>query len=571
MKKKTLKHQHIIQLALSLVILVLIVFISSKAFFRIDLTSEKRYTLSEETKTILKSLDDVVYVKVYLEGELPAGFKKLHNVIRETLDEFRVIAKTNVQYEFINPSESSDAKTREKLSAELESKGLRPINIKSRDKEGGESEKIIFPGALITFNGREIPVGLLQNRLGVSAEENLNNSMQTVEYELIKGIFNLSNKNVQKVGFLEGQGELSNMQIADIDAELSGHYAVEPVIINGKPGALETYKLIIVAKPTQPFKEQDKFVLDQYIMNGGKVLWLIDGVNVNTDSLANGSTIGFVNNLNIDDQLFTYGVRINPNLVQDFNCNQIYISAGSESGQSRLIPARWLYYPLISPSADNPISRSIDPVWIRYASQIDTLAVPGIRKTVLLRTSNITKLVTAPVYIRLDEVKKNLVRSEFNKPFQPVAVLLQGKFPSLFRNRQAKDIIPEAVNIGIKTESVPTRMIVIADGDLIANDVRMTPNGPMVTKLGYDKYSRKTFGNMNFIVNAVDYLTDEPWLSVLRAKEFRLRILDKDRISVERFTWQMINVVLPVLLVIGFGVFYTRWRKRKYSNTQFPS
>ncbi len=564
MKKKDIKQQHIIQLALSLVILALVVFISSKAFFRVDLTSEKRFTLSDETRTILKSVDDIVYVKVYLEGDLPVGFKKLHNVIRETLDEFRVYSKTNIQYEFINPSESSDPNVRKSVYAELVSKGLQATNIQSHDKEGSASEKIIFPGALISYKGNEFPVGLLRNNVSLSADENLNNSMQTVEYALIKGIFDLTNKNVQKIGFLEGQGELSNMQIADIDRELSNYYKVEPVIIDGKPGALDSYKAIVVAKPSQSFKEQDKFVLDQYIMNGGKVLWFMDEVSVNADSLAGGATVGFINDLNIHDQLFSYGVRINPNLVQDVQCNQLPINAGNVGGQPRWVPAPWLYYPLISPLVDHPITRNLNLIWAKFASQIDTLAMPNIRKTPLLKTSTYTKLVKAPLFIQLSEVKNRMERSEFNKPNQTIAVLLEGRFPSLFRNRQVKDILPGS-DVTLKAESVPTKMIVVADGDMIANDVRMSPKGLMITPLGFDKYSRQTFGNKEFVVNAIDYLTNESGLMALRAKEFKLRVLDKARIQDERFKWQMINTVLPVLLVIGFGIYYNNSRKKKYA------
>ncbi|HEY4788712.1 MAG TPA: gliding motility-associated ABC transporter substrate-binding protein GldG [Bacteroidales bacterium] len=564
MKKKELKRQHVIQLILSLIILILAVFISSKVFFRIDLTSEKRFTLSSETKTILKDLDDVVYVKVYLDGDLPVGFKKLRNVIRETLDEFRVYGKSNVQYEFINPSESSDIKVRRNIYSDLVNKGVQVTNIQSHDKEGGESEKIIFPGALISYKGNELPVALLKNNVTLSAEENLNNSMQTVEYSLIKGIYDLTNKNILKIGFLEGQGELSNMQIADIDRELSNYYRVEPVVINKNLKALDPYKVIVIAKPTKSFDETDKFVIDQYVMNGGKVMWFVDEVNVNADSLTNGSTIGFINDLGIDDQLFTYGVRINPNLVQDIQCNQLPVSAGNVGGQTRWVPAPWLYYPLISPLVDHPITRNLNLVWAKFASQIDTLAVPGIRKIPLLKTSTFTRLVKAPLFIRLSEVKEGINRSEFNKPNQTISILLEGRFPSLFRNRQAKDILP-GDDIVLKKLSVPTKMIVVADGDLIANDVRISAKGPMITPLGFDKYSRQTFGNKEFIVNCIDYLTDESGLMALRAKEFKLRILDKARIRDERFKWQMINTVLPVFIVIAFGFYYNASRKKKYA------
>jgi ABC-2 type transport system permease protein len=566
MKKTELKKQHIVQLTFALIIMALVAFISSRAFFRIDLTSEHRYTLSDETKKILKNLDDIIYVKVYLDGDLPIGFKKLHNSIRETLDEFRVYGKDNLQYEFINPSESTDEKTRNKAYSDLYRKGVLPSRFQGHDKEGGANEKIVFPGAIISYKGIEIPVGFLKSNPQLSEEENLNNSMQTVEYELIKTIYNLSSKKVDKLAFLEGQGELSEIQTADISHELSNYFEVDRGTIHGKNGILDGYKAIIVARPTTPFTEQDKFVLDQYIMKGGKVLWFVDAVNVNADSLASGATFGFINNLSLDDQLFTYGVRINPNLVQDIQCNVLPISAGGPGEQARWVPTPWLYYPLISPTVDHPITRNINLVWARYASQIDTLSVPNIKKTGLLKTSANTKLINVPVYIKLEDVKKSPVPSEFNKQNQSIAVLLEGKFPSVFRNRMVKNIIPGA-ETNYKAQSVPTRMIVVADGDLIANDVRITPKGPSVSPLGYDKYTRQTFGNKEFIVNAVNYLTDETGLISLRAKEFKLRILNKSQIQDERLKWQILNAVLPVLLVILFGVGYHYSRKRKYSKS----
>jgi ABC-2 type transport system permease protein len=561
MKKKELKKQHIIQLCFSLVILALAVFISSRVFFRIDLTSEKRYTLSGETKKILKKLDDVVYVKVYLEGELPIGFRKLHNSIRETLDEFRVYAKDNIQYEFINPSENTDPKIRNKVYAELYKKGLLPTNTQSHDKEGGVSEKILFPGALVTYKGMEVPVDLWKNNVFFSADQNLDNSMQAVEYSLIRPIYTIANKNVEKIAFLEGHGELDAMQVGDITSELANYFQVDRGAIHGKIEALDGYKLVVIAKPSQPFTEQDKFVLDQYIMKGGKVLWLVDAVNVNADSLAKGETFGFINNINVDDQLFTYGVRINPNLVEDIQCNELPVNVGLTGNQPRWVPARWLYYPLITPLVDHPITRNLNVILAKFASQIDTLAVPGIKKTYLLKTSGMTKLVKAPLLISLSEVKQKQERSEFNRPNQPIAVLLEGKFPSVFRNRAIQSIMPGSI---LKPESVPTKMIVVADGEMIANDVRTTPQGPVITTLGYDKYTRQTFGNKEFIVNAVNYLADESGLIALRAREFKLRLLDKARIREEQSKWNIINTVLPVVLVLVFGVYFNYSRRKKY-------
>jgi len=539
--------------------------LSSRLFFRVDVTSEKRFTLSEKTKEILKNTKDVIFVKVYLDGELPVGFKKLRGAIQETLDEFRIYAGDNLQYQFINPTESASKSVREKLFNELVDKGLKPINIKVNEKEGEKSEKVIFPGAVVSYNGIEIPVDLLANNVEFTAEENLNNSIQNIEYELIKTIFILSNKNVEKIAFLEGQGELNEIQTGDVTRELSNYFQVDRGKINGTPGILDSYKAIVIARPTVPFSEPDKLVLDQYIMNGGKVLWLVDGVSVNRDSLANGSSLGLVNSLNIDDLLFTYGARINPNLVQDIQCNVLPVQTGSSGNQNKWTPAPWLYYPLISPLVQHPITRGLNLIFSRFVSTIDTVGNQlDVKKTVLLRSSGYTKLVNAPLFISLAEVKANPVKEQFNKPNQPLAVLLEGKFKSVYRNRNLKDIIQGWNKEDLKF-SKPGKMIVIADGDMIENDVKLTANGPMITALGYDKYTGQTFANKEFIVNAVSYLTDENGLLSLRSKDFKLRLLDKKEIEEHSLFWKLINTVLPVAIVLLFGILFFQIRRIKYS------
>jgi gliding-associated putative ABC transporter substrate-binding component GldG len=565
MEKKDLKKQHIIQIGLSLVILILIAFIASKVFFRIDITSEKRYTLSSETKTILKGLNESVYVKVYLDGDLPVGFKKLRNSIRETLDEFRVYGKDNVQYEFINPSENNNIKLRNQLFSELMGKGLKPVNLQSQDKEGGSSEKIIFPGAIVSFNGIEIPISFLKNNPNLSADENLNNSIQGIEYELIQKIHLLTSKQVDKIAFIEGHGELNEYETSDITSELSNYFEVDRGIINGTMGILDPYKAIIIAKPTKPFSEADKLVIDQYVMNGGKVLWFIDEVNVNTDSLVNGSTLGLINNCNIDDQLFKYGVRINPNLIQDIQCNVIPINTAPYGEQPKWTPSPWFYLPLVSPLVDHPVTRNLNLILTKYPSQIDTVGNGGkVKKTILLKSSNFTRLVKAPLGISLAEVRNPVQQETFNSPNQTMAVLLEGQFTSLFRNRMVDNVVTGS-QAAFKGESVPTKMLVVADGDLPANDVRMTAKGPMISPLGYDKYTRQTFGNKEFIANAVSFMTDESSLINLRSKEFKLRILDKQRLQEEKLKWQIINTLLPVLLIIAFGIGFNYIRKRKYA------
>jgi gliding-associated putative ABC transporter substrate-binding component GldG len=445
-------------------------------------------------------------------------------------------------------------------------KELKPTKIQMKGADGSSSERTIFPCAMVSYNGVEVPVQLLKNNPTLTAEENLNNSTQNIEFELVKTIFNLTNKHIDKIAFLEGHGELNELETGDITKELSYYYQVDRGVINGKPGILDAYKAIVIAKPTKSFSEQDKLIIDQYIMRGGKVIWFIDEVNVSIDSLANGATFGFISPLNLDDQLFTYGARINPNLIQDIQCNILPVQAGMNGNQPRWVPAPWLYYPLLAPLVVHPVTRDLNLIFSRFASTIDTVGEgSGIKKTVLLKTSSYTKTVNAPIYISLDEVKNNPVKEEFNKPNQTVALLLEGQFKSVFRNRNAGQIIPGWKD-KLQSLSIPNKMIIVADGDMIANDVRMTAKGPMITALGYDKYSRQSFGNKEFIVNAINFLVDENGLIEMRSKEFKLRLLDKKRLSEEKVKWKVINTLVPVIIVLLFAMFFQYRRKRKYTS-----
>jgi len=565
MKNKQI-YKNLLYLILALTIIALLAFISSRYFFRVDLTSEKRYTLSESTKNILDTIPEVAYIKIYLDGDLPVGFERLKDASEEILNEFKVHAGEYLQYEFINPHEENDPEVRERIFNELYEKGLNPTNIRVKETEGGTSQKIIFPGALVVYNGIEFPVDLLNNNPGLSAEVNLNNSIQGLEYKFINAIRNLSITNYEKIAFIEGHGELNDYEVGDVTRALASYYQVDRGVINGRVGSLDNYKAVIVAKPSLPFPEEDKFVLDQYLMNGGKILWLLDGVKVNRDSLQHGNTLAFINNLNLDDQLFKYGVRINPNLIMDIQSALIPVNTALAGNKPNFAPSPWWYYPLLNTNDAHPVSRNINLVKAEYASSLDTLggAKNYIKKTFLLASSRLTKIQQVPAFISLSQVKDQPSQKEFAHSFIPVGVLLEGKFESVFTNRilDGFDIKGEYL---FKERSSNTKMILIADGDMIKNDVRMTPNGPAITPLGYDRFSNQTFGNKDFILNAVNYLTDETGIMSLRSREFKLRLLDRQKIRDEKLKWQLINVVLPILLVVIFGFIITFIRKRKYT------
>jgi ABC-2 type transport system permease protein len=563
-KRQSISRNDLTFLAGIIAALLLINIINQGLFFRIDLTGEKRYTLSDNTKKILRNLDDMVFIRVYLEGDLNIPFKKFSDNIRDLLDEFKVYGKNKIQYEFVNPFEDASQKMQNKIIQELYEKGLRPTNIRQRDKEGGTSEKIIFPGAMVIYRNIEIPLNLLMNNPGLDAEENLNHSIENLEYEVISTIKNITNKHTEKIAFLEGQGELNEYQVNDISQELSKSYQIDRGKINGKPGILDEYKAIIVAKPTLPFTEPDKFVIDQYIMNGGRVLWLIDAVQVSLDSLINGETMAFIANLNLDDMLFRYGVRIDPVLVQDIQCNVIPVNVALKGNPANFQPAPWLYYPLIEPNSNHPITQNLNLILCRFANVIDTIeARKSIRKTPLLTTSPVVRTRKVPSIVSLDEIKDTPRKEEFTGSQALIGVLLEGRFESAFVNRGVDQYFKNTPSI--KERSKPTRMAVIADGDIISNDVKYTPQGPSISPLGYDRYTRQTFGNKEFLVNLIQYLTDDNNLLKLRSREFRLHLLDKEKIASERNLWIWLNMIIPSLIVLILGGAYLFYRIRKFA------
>ncbi len=551
--------------AVQIIIVILVAVILSSFFFRIDLTSEKRYTLSAYSKRVLKNLHDVVFVRVYLEGDLNIPFLKMQRSIREMLDEFRIYGKDNLQYLFINPFKSNDAQMRKDMFNELYEKGLKPVNILSNDKEGGSSEKIIFPGAIITYRGVEVPVNLLQNNPQLSAEENINNSLQLLEFELIKIISSRTKDNTEKLAFIEGHGELDEYQTEDISKEIAWFYQVDRGRIQGKPGILDDYKAVIIAKPSLRFSEQDKYVLDQYLMKGGRILWFLDRVEVSTDSLTMGSTLAMINDLNLDDMLFRYGVRVNPVLIKDLQCNIIPVNVALAGNTPDFRPSPWYYFPLLSSPSGHPVTRNLNMIKSEFVNTIDTIgARKGIKKTVLLKSSVYSNYSNAPALISLDEIRLKPDPEEFRSPGMPVAVLLEGTFESVFRNRIVDNIIPGAANDFIDM-SQPSKMLVVADGDIIRNDVRITPQGIYSLPLGFDRYTQQTYGNKDFIMNALHYITGNEELIKLRSRELTLRLLNKVKIKEEKLFWILINTVLPGLMVIIAGITYNFLRRRKYT------
>ena len=568
MVNKQLIQKHVVQYLVLVVVLVIVAAISANTFFRIDLTSEKRYTLATSTKEVLRNLDAPVYFRVYLAGDLPPDFVEFQESIRDMLDEFRAYAGENIQYDFINIYDEQNEEVRNRTIMNLFNKGLRVTNIKMRDAEGGSSDKIIFPGAVLNYKGMEFPVNLLKNNPSLPHEVNLSNSVQSLEYEFSKALHSLSKSDVPKIAFIEGHGELDSLQTYSIMNELKNFFQVDRGVIGGNMEALLDYEAIIIAQPMRPFSAADKFAIDQYVMRGGKVLWFIDPVVTLPDSLSSGMTISLVNDLNIEDLLFKYGFRIEYNIVTDLQCNYIPVNISVQGTAEDTEMRPWVYNPLLTAPSTHPITRGLNYVHGQFVSSFDTIGVSTqeLQRTVLLSSSERSRKRQVPLRISMDEVSRDPDPRMFNEANLPVAVLAEGVFPSFFRNYS----VPSGVyppDAEIVEESERTSMFVVTDGDIIRNEVRVEGGRVAAAVLGYDQYTRQTFGNLEFILNAVNYMTDDTGLMELRSREFRLRLLNKailtDKSQVLK--WKLVNSLLPVLIIITFGILFNLYRKRKFS------
>ncbi len=574
-QKRNLRRQAMTQLILVCIILILVNLISSFLFTRIDLTAEKRYTLSPATRQLLRELDDVVFFRVYLDGEFPAGFKRLRNETREMLDEFRAYSD-NIQYEFINPSSAKNKKDRNDLYRQLMEKGLTPTNLQVR-QDDGTSQQIIFPGAIVRHKEKELPIQLLLNQINTPPEDILNLSVQNLEFNLANAIRKIHAPGKHKIAFIQGHGELGEAETADIFESLKEAYIPERVSLNAQLNSLtgrdlsdtnkviihNKYRALIIARPDTAFDEKDKFLIDQFIMRGGRVLWLIDPVFASMDSLqAAEETIGISLQLNLEDQLFRYGVRLNTNLVMDLSACPIPVKTGQIGNQPRFEFYPWYFFPMVIPQAVHPIVNNLNAIRFEFASTCDTVAAEGIRKQILLTSSPYSRTVNTPTLISLQILREQPDEKQYQGPARPLAVLLEGRFQSLYSKRIPPEIA-ENKGIGFLESGEPTRMIVVADGDVIRNHTDHQRGVPY--PLGYDRYTRETFGNKEFILNAIDYLCDDSGLISVRSREVRLRPLDHTRIHNDKLKIQLANTILPVILVLGFAWWQIGRRARKYT------
>ncbi len=562
---KTSIKKNIVSLIVLIAALILLNILGNYFYKRFDLTQDKRFTLSEEAKQIVDRVDSPLIVDVFLKGDFPPEFRRLQTETEQLLEEFSAY-NPNIKFEFIDPTEKGN----EAFQSQFEKFGLIPAQV-SVMENGKQSTELVYPWALAHHDGKSVKIGLLKNQLGATSEERVNSSLQNLQYAFADAFKKIASEKSKKVAVLKGNGEYEDRYIADFFSTLREYYFIAPFTLDSVASnpektlkALESFDLIVTAQPTEAFSDEEKYVLDQYIMNGGKSLWLLDATQMQVDTVS-GTTFAFGKDLNLNDFFFKYGIRINPNLVKDVYSAPIVLASGDErDSQYNRYP--WFFSPLSSSANNHPIVSNIEAVKFDYASAIDTLP-NNIKKTVLLSTSPISKIVGLPFPIDFDvEIPKNLKvvnegpnPNEYNAGEIPLAVLLEGEFTSAYKNRvKPINLEGELKNID---EGKPSKMIVISDGDVIKN--QMQGNRPL--ELGFDKMTNQFYGNKEFLLNAVNYLLDDSGLINIRTRQIAVPFLDPQKTAEQRAKWQVLNLLLPLGLLALFGIAFIIYRKRKYT------
>lgn len=529
-------------------------------FYRFDLTADNRYTLSDTSLEILKNAKEPVYVDVFLEGNFPAEFKRLQSETKQILDEFKAY-NSNIVYQFVNPLEEADQA--DAIMNSFLERGLTPIKI-TVDEKGKQSEEVVFPWAIITYKNKSTKVALLKNRLGATTEQKVVSSVQHLEYAFADGFNKVTTEKQKKIAVIKGKNELPDAFKADFLQTVRDNYFIAPFPLDSVSKdpilftkALKTFDLAIIAKPKAAFTDAEKQVLDQFIINGGKAIWLIDAVNIDMEGLnKSGAGFAFPIDLGLNDMFFKYGFRINPNLVKDLQSAPIALATGKQGNETQYQKYPWFYSPYIFPESKHPVVNNIDGLKLEFANTIDTLK-NGIKKTVLLQTSVYSKKVGTPVEVELKMVNEKPNPADYTSGNIPVGVLLEGKFHSVFENRVLAFKDP-----AFKATGATSKMIVVSDGDIIKN--QLDEKGQPL-ELGFDKWTNQVYSNKEFLMNCVNYLLDDNGLINIRSKEVDLPLLDKEKVY-ENYTYtQILTVGLPLVILLLFGVVLTYLRKRKFA------
>ncbi len=550
---------NLLKIVLLLVALIALNWVGAKVYKRFDLTQDQRYTLSESALATVKDVKSPLLVDVFLEGNFPSEFRRLRTETQQILEEF-ALDNDQIVFNFINPLE--DENTRDNNIEQLIERGLEPLQL-SVNNNGKTSQELIFPWALASYNDQTVKIPLIKNKIGATQQELVTNSIQHLEYAFAEGFQKLVTPKSKKIAILKGNGELEDKYLADFLKTIKEHYFLAPFtldsVASNPEGTLEKLKdfdLIIAAKPTQAFTEEEKLVLDQFTMNGGKSLWLTESILMDKDSLFNdeGRGVAIINDLNLNDFFFKYGIRINPVIVNDMYSAPITIAMG-EGSNAQFQPLKWPYSPLAAGNPEHPITSNLNLVKFDFASQLDTLK-SSTNKTLLLQSSKLTKLEGVPNEISLEIVTQEQDPATYNRGPQNLAVLLEGQFTSAYKDR----IKPFKTDT-FKDLSPNTKMIVIADGDVIKNDV--IKNQPQ--ELGFDRWTGQSFGNKEFLLNAVNYLLNDDGLLDVRTKDINIAFLDAQKTEQNKTQWQLIAIVLPLIILALFGFIFNYIRRKKYA------
>jgi len=546
------------------VAVLLVLAISSNFLYRIDLTAEKRYSLSDVSKQSLRGLEGPVEVELYLSGELEAGLRKIQNEVLEKIAVMNAYSSAPIRVRIFNPYSIRNIEKQEEFITDLVNRGVPRINF-GHKTEQGVSSRFIFPGAIIRYQNKELAVNFLKNNPYTSYENNFNHSVETIEFELVNAFRKLMRKQKSVLAFLQGHGEANQYEVADIARALSADFEID--MMEAKELEDSDLDILVIANPKKEFPETSKIAIDQFLMKGGKIVWLIDPVQVSLDSLSKGfQTYSFPNDLNLGDQLFRYGVRMNYELLQDVNCIQIRVNTAAPGNTARYTLHPWYYSPLLTPNDNHPLSRNLNWVKSEFVSSLDTVSGgAGLRKEVILSTSPYARRIKVPSSVSLGNINNPPARELFTQANIPVGILVEGVFTSNYKNRMVENYAYSSADI--ITESQPTQMIVIADGGIMSNKVNYSANPPKIQELGFDEVSGQVFGNKEFLINAISYLDDKQGIMQLRGQSLKLRLLDKVKLREEATFWKVLNVLIPLLLVILFALVYNLVRKYKYNRS----
>jgi len=560
--------KNILHIATALLLFVVVNVISNYVYGRFDITQDQRYTLSEAAKNTIADVNSPIVVDVFLDGNFPPEFKRLKIETAQLLEEFSNY-NPNIKFEFINPLETDNP---EALQQQFAAQGMKGAQVEVREN-GKVSTEIVYPWALAYYNERSVKIPLLKNTLGATSEERVNNSIQNLEYAFANGFHQLVNAKSKRIAVLKGNGELDDHYVADLFSTLRNTYYIAPFTLDSAAVApvktleqLNSFDLVVVAQPTEAFSDSEKYILDQFTMNGGASIWLVEGTEA-VQNPENGATVLIPKDLNLGDFFFKYGIRVNTNVLKDVYCAPIVLASGEErDAQYNRYP--WLFHPLTASNSTHPIVNNIEAVKFEYASAIDTLP-NALQKTILLSSSPLTKIQGVPVEVSIDEeipkalavVNQGPNPAEFNAGEVPMAVLLEGEFPSAFTNRIKPFKLSAESKLTDRTNSAPTKMLVVSDGDVIKNQL---DNGRPL-ELGFDKWTQTFYGNKEFLLNAVNFMLEDSGLINIRNKKIAVPFLDPQKTVAERNQWQLVNILVPLALLALFGLLFRYIRKRKYA------